>query len=491
MPTFKHRVVMLDPARQMDLKAEFDFLLPWLARWGYNTLHWHFADDEGCRLTLPSHPELASPGALSPTDMRDLIAHADDLGLRVIPELESLGHTRFITSLPRFRALGSPPSHRGFNSLDPENKKVHRLLNDLFHDVAEIFPAQVIHVGLDEVNLRSLPRYKNITADQSAQLFAAHALRVHEIVRSLGKRPAMWGDHLLLWPKTLKAIGKDVLIFDWHYEPQVHPSSLDTFTGAGFEVWACPATMCWLARVLPHEGDFANVRQMTAFSLQRRQQSLRKPGDLRSAQPRMEMRGRLGCSQGVTGMVNTVWCPYRYLPGAMDYPIAWAGHVFSAAAEDPDFAARFAADFYRLPARDARACAQALRDLHAAALPSRDYDAIVLGRHGDITFHRDHARLGSELAQRCRLIASSLRPLVRRARRNAQRLNDVLLSALILQRVGLFAAAHRRKRHLPNGKSLTTACRKAWSRTRVDDPQTRDDHAPSAQRLFTALKAIS
>lgn len=455
---------MLDPARQMDTLAEFEFLLPWLAKWGYNTLHWHFADDEGCRLVLPSHPELASRGALTAAQMRQLIEQAKQLGIEVLPELESLGHTRFITRHKQFHGLGSSPKS-GFNALDPDNEAIYPLLKDLLADVAEIFSAKVLHVGLDEVNFKSLPGREKITPEQAADLFARHAVRVHDIVRGLGKRPAMWGDHLLHSSKTRAVIGKDVLIFDWHYEPQVIPDSLDLLTREGLEVWACPATMCWLARVVPNRGTFTNVRRMTAYAMQRRRQR-------------------------VTGMVNTVWCPYRYLPGAMDYAIAWAGHLFGDEEEDRDFGRRFAADFYGHNARDARACAAAMAELHAAALVSQDYDAIVTGRHGSITFNREHARMGAELADRCRAIATALRPLVRRAHRNAGRLNDVLLSAQVLERVGRFAAAGRRKRSLPKADVLAKACRKAWARSRINDPASDDVQKSPAQKLMTTLGRV-
>ncbi|MCC7408669.1 MAG: family 20 glycosylhydrolase [Phycisphaeraceae bacterium] len=468
MPTFKHRVVMLDPARQMDTLAEFEFLLPWLARWGYNTLHWHFADDEGCRLVLPSHPELAGRGALTSQQMRRFIGQAGQLGIDVLPELESLGHTRFITRHAQFRGLGSSP-RSGFNALDPDQEAIYPLLKDLLADVAEIFPAEVLHVGLDEVNFKSLPGREKITPEDAAGLFARHAVRIHEIVRRLGKRPAMWGDHLLHSAKSLEAMGKDVLVFDWHYEPQVVPDSLDTFTRAGFETWACPATMCWLARVVSNSGTFTNVRRMTAYAMQRR-------------------RGR--GLPGVSGMVNTVWCPYRYLPGAMDYAIAWAGHLFDSDEEDADFGRRFAVDFYGHNACDAKAYASAIDELHAAALTNQDYDPIVTGRHGSITFHREHVRMGAVLAQRCKAIAAELRPLIRRARRNAERLNDVLLSTEVLERVGRFAASGRRKRSLPSADALSRACRKAWARSRVNDPAGNNVQKAPAQKLLAVLRRV-
>jgi len=70
-----------------------------MAEWGLNTLWWHFADDEGFTLKLSGHPELASPRALSKAKMKRLLDKAGQLGIDVVPEVESLGHTRWITAL--------------------------------------------------------------------------------------------------------------------------------------------------------------------------------------------------------------------------------------------------------------------------------------------------------------------------------------------------------------------------------------------------------
>ncbi len=64
------RGLMLDPARLTERHDFYFKLLPQLAEWGFNTLWWHFSDDEGFALKLKSHPELASPYAFTKTEMK-------------------------------------------------------------------------------------------------------------------------------------------------------------------------------------------------------------------------------------------------------------------------------------------------------------------------------------------------------------------------------------------------------------------------------------
>lgn len=71
-----------------------------------NTLHLHIVDDQSWPLEMKSHPELQKSGAFSPKhtysqeQIKYLIDYARLLGIRVLPELDSPGHT-FQASVPR------------------------------------------------------------------------------------------------------------------------------------------------------------------------------------------------------------------------------------------------------------------------------------------------------------------------------------------------------------------------------------------------------
>ena len=64
-----------------------------------NTLHLHIVDDQSWPLEMKSHPELQKNGAFSPKHtysqekIKYIIDYARLLGIRVLPELDSPGHT--------------------------------------------------------------------------------------------------------------------------------------------------------------------------------------------------------------------------------------------------------------------------------------------------------------------------------------------------------------------------------------------------------------
>lgn len=465
MALFEHRALMLDPARLMENKQRFHWILPWMARWGYNALHLHFADDQGLRLRLPSCPELADDDAFEPDEMRQLIAEAREHGIAILPELESFGHTRFITRHERYRHLAGETEGWMFNAIDPEHPDTRTLLAGMIGDVAEIFDAPLIHVGLDEVNLRTLPKYRDLPDDQLHETFGRFIAWVHAEVRQRGRRPAMWGDHLLRAPALMDHVERDVLIYDWHYQHDHDCRTLDRFCDAGYEVWGGPATMWAYSRVMPNADNLENLRRFSS------QAALR--------------RGR--GERGVTGMVNTVWVPWRFLPGACDAVIGLAGHLFNEEAESERFFEDFCGSFYELPRDEAAAAAEALQQLHHAAPPNYVYNPMVFGELHGHRFGREERRLGASLALEAGEAARALEPLIERSGRNRDRLEDMRLSALILERVGRFAAKGRDKSDLPDATPLVDAVLQSW---RSNRPAPAELHAPPNPHTDHLLQAL-
>jgi len=446
MALYGKRGVMLDLARNMERKRYYFGLLPQLAAWGYNLVHLHLTDDQGCALEFPSHPELATKHAFTVEEMKRFVAEADALGIEVVVEIEALGHTRFITENRRYRALGEKSEHRaGFHAICPSHPQTRVILRDLVRDAAEIFPSPILHAGLDEVQFGKCPRCRRRFGKKADwQKFAEHAAWVHAEIRRAGKRPAMWGDHILHDRGMIGRFKKDVLIFDWHYEPSFPPSTVEFFLDHGHEVLAAPATVCWRTRVHPNEENLANLRTAAA-----RLVGLRR--------------------RGLLGLVNTVWCPHRNLPGAIDYGLALAGHLFTERAESPEFPERFAREFYGL--RSGRAAGGAIARLHALALSRELVETIAYGGWNKLRFNREDARLAAAAEPPLAEVVAALKRVQRSVRRNAGRFGDVVLSAEILLALARFGVAGRRRAAARPFARLYARALGAWKRNRwPDDP---------------------
>jgi len=454
---FPHRGVMLDLARLTERHDYYLSLLPQLEAWGYNLLHLHFTDDQGCALRFPSHPELATPHAYSAEEMRDFCAEARRHGLEVVPEIECWGHTDFITRLKKYRHLREidqgPGRFSGMCVFEPEAKQI---LEDLLRDTIEVFEPRLVHAGLDEVNFGHHPTSKKLLKrKKSNRLFAEHVQWCHKVVTGLGARMAMWGDHLLPDhdPEGVVADGTptDTVIFDWHYNHDYEPSSMDFFIDRGFEVYGAPAIQRARNRVLSSWENFANLRRFSGYALPRR----------------ARRRGR----GFVSGMVVTVWCPYRYVPGTIEYPLAVAGRLFASEAPEPEgFAEAFAAEMWGLRGKAVRSVAGAVEELYQAAPVIEEYDRILFGRYlrrPTDAFSRADVQFCRELLPVAAHARRVLADAVGSARRNAGRLRDLAVAARFLETLYAFGANERKGN--PGWRRLRRAMQAAWRRSRYCD----------------------
>ncbi len=333
MKNFPIKAIMIDSARVMEQRHVYSELLPLFAQWGYNTLFWHFCDDQGCRLRFPSHPEFGSFNAWNAEETRDFVEEAKAFGLQVIPEIETLGHTSFITGLDQYQHLQDGIDGAIFSAIAPCHPETRALLEDIVRDTAEIFDAPYLHIGMDEAAFGNHAHTREVLKTKSkGEVITGHICWLHELLKSLGKRTVLWGDHLRPHPEDddifdkldNAAIGvdiadkipKDCIICDWHYQEDVASDRFDVFLTRGFEVLACPASSSWSLIVHPAQRNLENVRKMI---------------DLTVKHP----------SENMLGCVNTVWCSGRYLNGTLLYAEALGAHLMNHESKHDDFDTRF------------------------------------------------------------------------------------------------------------------------------------------------------
>ena len=353
MSEFEINGIMMDPARLIEARSVYRNLIPLFSEWGYNTLFWHFTDDQGCALRFPSHPELASRNAYTPSEMQTLIRQATRYGINVIPEVECLGHTRYITGVKRYAHLKDGVEGKMYGAIAPMHKESQAILADLFADTARIFPSEYIHAGLDEVGFGEHPHTRKLLKSMTKyEIYAEHVKWAHSVITGLGRKMMIWADHLLPRPelsfldheahseKILDLIPKDIVVCDWHYESKPSPRTVDFLLDKGFKVVACPAVTCW--ETINHtRGDYG-VRNLWNFS--------------EIARSRRE--------QGVVGMISTAWCPWRHFTGPLLYGMALGASLQRTGdVDENELRNRFARNTFGLS--DTKSVAKALEILHS------------------------------------------------------------------------------------------------------------------------------
>lgn len=250
-PAVAWRGVMVDVSRHFLGKTWLLRLLDVMALHKLNVLHLHLTDDQGWRLEVDAFPELTRIGAfrretlsggrfsetfdgrphggfLSKADVREIVAHADDLGITVVPEIDMPGHMlAAVASYPEWGVTGVQTevltrwgvSHDVLNLSDATVAAMCTILDE----VMELFPAHHVHIGGDEC-----PRSEWIESPRVQELIRERGLAdedalQHWFTGRLAEHVASRGRRLLGWDEVLGGgLPSNVTIMAWRDEDRIH-----------------------------------------------------------------------------------------------------------------------------------------------------------------------------------------------------------------------------------------------------------------------------
>lgn len=149
------RGLMVDAGRVPESMDYYRRVVEFCADWELNTLQFRLADDQGSALRFATVPDLLiHKNAFTPEQLKSLADYAKSHGVDLIPELESFGHTGYITRSPAYAHLldDSLQGSSEFTGVIPVNPETLQLFEKLYREVAAIFPSIYFHGGCDEVN---------------------------------------------------------------------------------------------------------------------------------------------------------------------------------------------------------------------------------------------------------------------------------------------------------------------------------------------------
>lgn len=246
-PRYKHRAIMLDPARHFIPVKDIKFFIDQIAKYKYNILQLHLTDDQGWRVEIKSHPQLTTQGAFrnnkkgdqgpdngfyTQEELKEIVTYAATRGIEVIPELDTPGHSAaFLAAYPK---AGCPFRHSETIQLGEAtnrmlcacNEETYNIYADIFKELAEIFPSQYIHLGGDEAAIKeNWAKCDSCTAlmkksgysspEQLMNLFFGKMLT---LVRQNGKKPILWCELDNIYPPAndyLFPYPADVTLVTW------------------------------------------------------------------------------------------------------------------------------------------------------------------------------------------------------------------------------------------------------------------------------------
>ncbi|KAF0905894.1 hypothetical protein E2562_008922 [Oryza meyeriana var. granulata] len=221
-PLYPHRGLMLDTGRTYFPVADILRTIDAMAANKMNVFHWHITDSQSFPLELPSQPALAEKGSYGEgmrytvEDVKLIVDFAMSRGVRVVPEIDSPGHTaswagaypEIVSCAGKFwlpDALDWPSrlaAEPGAGQLNPLEPKTYQVVSNVINDVTSLFPDGLYHAGADEVT----PGCWN--ADPSIQAYLARGGTLsqllekfigaaHPLIVARNRTAVYWEDVLL------------------------------------------------------------------------------------------------------------------------------------------------------------------------------------------------------------------------------------------------------------------------------------------------------
>jgi N-acetyl-beta-hexosaminidase len=100
-------------------------------------------------LAYGSNPLLAPPGgAMTHSDVEELVAYAQKYHVTIIPDQEAFGHLHHALMFETYSSLGETPHGSALTPVQPGSVQ---LIDQWFREIASMFPGPFINIGADEV----------------------------------------------------------------------------------------------------------------------------------------------------------------------------------------------------------------------------------------------------------------------------------------------------------------------------------------------------
>lgn len=264
-PRYSYRGFMLDVARTFMSVEEIKYFIEKLAHHKINKLHLHLSDDEAWRIEILSHPDLARKGGYrgggsvvaaryghsdqlyggyyTQQEMREIVEFAAVRNIEIIPEIDLPGHSHTLARVIPEVLCGYVPDTKaslGYDTRDVlcvSREENYALLDDIFRELAEIFPSPYIHIGGDEVIASQWSRCPDCQAlmrrlgkSDASELQEYFTQRICSILDSYGKHAAVWNE-----ASESDKLPQNALVYGWE-----SVKACQSATAKGFQTVVMP-----------------------------------------------------------------------------------------------------------------------------------------------------------------------------------------------------------------------------------------------------------
>ena len=207
-----------------------------------NVLHLHLTEDQMFGIESKVFPRLHEVGAegnyYTQEDIKEVIAYADQRGIRVVPEFDVPGHcTSWLKAYPELASVKRDYElQRYFGVFDPSldvtKDYTYEFLDKLFTEMSQLFPDEYFHIGGDENTGRDWDRNPDIKAYMQKKGMKSYRELETEFIQRLLPVLQKNGKKMMGWDEILRpGVPHDIMIQSWRGTQSLVEAAQKGYTG--------------------------------------------------------------------------------------------------------------------------------------------------------------------------------------------------------------------------------------------------------------------
>ena len=207
-----------------------------------NVFHMHLTEDQLFGIESKAYPRLTSVGAegnfYTQENIKEIIAYADQRGIRVVPEFDVPGHcTAMLKAYPQLASVKREYELQRYYgvfdpALDVTKEYTYAFLDTLFTEMSQLFPDEYFHIGGDENTGKDWERSPDVKAYMKQKGMTTYLQLQKEFISRLLPILQKNKKKMMGWDEILQpGVPHDIMIESWRGTTSLVEAAKKGYTG--------------------------------------------------------------------------------------------------------------------------------------------------------------------------------------------------------------------------------------------------------------------
>ena len=211
-------------------------------------------------------------GYMTPEETKELDRYCRENFVELVPALSCFGHLYELLQNGKYKHLCEYESYKPeaiewcermeHHTIDVSNPESIEVIKSLINQYAPLFTSDKFNICCDETF--DLCNGRNAGKDKARE-YVNFVNKIVAHVKSLGKKPMMWGDIISQHAELIGELDEDITYLSWEYSPNPSPDCIEKIKEAKRPQYVCPGLNNWASLMELTHRSIPNITKMAKF----------------------------------------------------------------------------------------------------------------------------------------------------------------------------------------------------------------------------------